>query len=123
MDVVYITGSHEQFTHPPNNRKPDKEETIIIMAALLGMGMNIELSKMAYATPGLTCKQIANVSHRCMYQDALNKAQSVLVNSHHKLQFSSYWGDRTTSASDGMRMQLSVSSLRTDANPHYGTGK
>jgi len=123
MDVAHITGFHEQFTHAANNRKPDKEETIIILAALLGMGMNIGLSKMAEATPGLTYKQLANVSQWRMYEDAMNKAQAVLVNFHHKLQLSSYWGDGTTSSSDGMRMQLGVSSLHADANPHYGTGK
>ncbi|MGK9326697.1 Tn3 family transposase [Aerococcus urinaeequi] len=123
MDVAHITGFHEQFTHASNNRKPDKEETTIIMAALLGMGMNIGLSKMAEATPGLTYKQLANVSQWRMYEDSMNKAQSVLVNFHHKLQLSSYWGDGTTSSSDGMRMQLGVSSLHADANPHYGTGK
>ncbi|MCH5033806.1 Tn3 family transposase [Listeria monocytogenes] len=123
MDVAHITGFHEQFTHASNNRKPDKEETIIIMAALLGMGMNIGLSKMAEATPGLTYKQLANVSQWRMYEDAMNKAQAILVNFHHKLQLSSYWGDGTTSSSDGMRMQIGVSSLHADANPHYGTGK
>lgn len=123
MDVAYITGFHDQFTHASNNRKPDKEETIIIMAALLGMGMNIGLSKMAEATPGLTYKQLANVSQWRMHEDAMNKAQAVLVNFHHKLHLSSYWGDGTTSSSDGMRMQLGVSSLHADANPHYGTGK
>ncbi|PFY73592.1 Tn3 family transposase [Bacillus wiedmannii] len=123
MDVAYITGFHEQFTHASNNRKPDKEETIINMAALLGMGMNIGLSKMAEATPGLTYKQLANASQWRMYEDAMNKAQAVLVNFHHKLQLPSYWGDGTTSSSDGMRMQLGVSSLHADANPHYGTGK
>ncbi|PMC34622.1 DDE transposase [Bacillus sp. UMB0899] len=123
MDVAHITGFHEQFTHASNNRKPDKEETIIIMAALLGMGMNIGLSKMAEATPGLTYKQLANVSQWRMYEDAMNKAQAILVNFHHKLQLSSHWGDGTTSSSDGMRMQLGVSSLHADANPHYGTGK
>ncbi|WP_045509247.1 Tn3 family transposase [Bacillus amyloliquefaciens] len=123
MDIAYITGFHEQFIHASNNRKPDKEETIIIMAALLGMGTNIGLSKMAEATPGLTYKQLANVSQWRMYEDAMNKAQAVLVNFHHKLQLSSYWGDGTTSSSDGMRMQIGVSSLHADANPHYGTGK
>ncbi|SLL37347.1 Transposase and inactivated derivatives, TnpA family [Mycobacteroides abscessus subsp. abscessus] len=123
MDIAYITGFHEQFIHASNNRKPDKEETIIIMAALLGMGMNIGLSKMAEATPGLTYKQLANVSQWRMYEDAMNKAQAVLVNFHHKLQLSSYWGDGTTSSSDGMRMQIGVSSLHADANPHYGTRK
>lgn len=58
-----------------------------------------------------------------MYEDAMNKAQAVLVNFHHKLQLLCYWGDGTTSSSDGMRMQLGVSSLHADANPHYGTGK
>lgn len=38
MDIAYITGFHEQFTHASNNRKPDKEETIIIMAALFRNG-------------------------------------------------------------------------------------
>ncbi|HEM8410635.1 TPA: Tn3 family transposase, partial [Enterococcus faecium] len=123
MDVAHITGFHEQFTHASNNRKPDKEETIIIMAALLGMGMNIGLSKMAEATSGLTYKQLANVSQWRMYEDAMNKAQAILVNFHHKLQLPFYWGDGTTSSSDGMRMQLGVSSLHADANPHYGTGK
>ncbi|WP_394189582.1 Tn3 family transposase [Paenisporosarcina quisquiliarum] len=123
MDVAYLTGFHEQFTHASNNRKPDKEETIIITAALLGMGMNIGLSKMAEATPGLTYKHLANVSQWRMYEDAMNKAQAVLVNFHHKLQLPFYWGDGTTSSSDGMRMQLGVSSLHADANPHYGTGK
>ena len=123
MDVAHITRFHEQFTHASNNRKPDKEETIFIMAALLGMGMNIGLSKMAEATPGLTYKQLANVSQWRMYEDAMNKAQAILVNFHHKLQLPFYWGDGTTSSSDGMRMQLGVSSLHADANPHYGTGK
>jgi TnpA family transposase len=123
MDVAHITGFHEQFIHASNNRKPDKEETIIIMAALLGMGMNIGLSKMADATPDLTYKQLANVSQWRMHEDAMNKAQAVLVNFHHNLNLSSYWGDGTTSSSDGMRMQVGVSSIHADSNPHYGTGK
>src|SRR5690625_7980654 len=106
MDVAHITGFHEQFTHASNNRKPDKEETIIIMAALLGMGMNIGLSKMAEATPGLTYTQLANVSQCCMYEDAMNKAQAILVHFHHKLQLSFYLGDVTSSSSDGMLIQL-----------------
>ncbi|UOR14148.1 Tn3 family transposase [Halobacillus amylolyticus] len=123
MDIAHITGFHEQFIHASSNRKPDKQETIIIMAALLGMGLNIGLSKMAEATPGITYKQLANVSQWRMHEDAMNKAQAVLVNFQHKLDLSSYWGDGTTSSSDGMRMQLGVSSLHADSNPHYGTGK
>ncbi|OHW61203.1 Tn3 transposase DDE domain protein [Andreesenia angusta] len=123
MDVAQITGFHHQFTHASNNRKPDEGETITIMAALLGMGMNIGLSKMADATPGLSYKQLANVSQWRMHEDAMSKAQATLVNFHHKLDLAYHWGDGTTSSSDGMRMKLGVSSLHADSNPHYGSGK
>lgn len=123
MDVAYLTGFHEQFTHASSNRKPDKEETVLLMAALIGMGTNIGLSKMADATPGVTYKQLANVAHWRMHEDAMNRAQATLVNYQHRLKMASYWGDGTTSSSDGMRMQVSVSSLHAEANPHYGTGK
>ena len=123
MDVAKITGFHEEFTHASTNKIPDKEETITIMATLLAMGTNIGLNKMADATPNITYKQLANVSQWRMYEEALNRAQTVLVNFHHKLSLSKHWGDGTTSSSDGMRVELGVSSLYADSNPHYGTGK
>jgi TnpA family transposase len=66
---------------------------------------------------------MANATQWRLYEDAMSKAQSVLVNFHHKLSLSSYWGDGTTASSDGMRVQIGVSALHADANPHYGTGK
>ena len=62
MDVARITGFHKEFIHASTNKKPDTEDTILIMAALLGMGTNIGLSKMADATPGITYKQLSSVS-------------------------------------------------------------
>ena len=123
MDIAKITGFHKEFIHASSNRKPDQEETRVIMATLLAMGTNIGLTKMADATPEFTYKQLANISQWRMYEDALNRAQSVLVNFHHNLKLSKYWGDGTTSSSDGMRMHLGVSSLHADFNPHYGNGK
>ena len=123
MDIAKITGFHNQFIHASSNRKPDSDETVAIMATLLAMGTNIGLTKMADATPGFTYKQLANISQWRMYEDALNRAQSVLVNFQHKLKISKYWGDGTTSSSDGMRMHLGVSSLQADFNPHYGNGR
>lgn len=120
MDVANITGFHKEFIHASSNRKPDCDETIAIMATILAMGTNIGLTKMADATPGFTYKQLANISQWRMYEDAFNRAQSVLVNFHHKLKLSKCWGDGTTSSSDGMRMHLGVSSLQADFNPHYG---
>ena len=123
MDVARITGFHKEFIHASTNKKPDTEDTILIMAALLGMGTNIGLSKMADATPGITYKQLSSVSQWRMYDDAMSRAQTVLVNYHNKLKLAKYWGEGNTSSSDGMRLQLGVSSLHADSNPHYGTGK
>lgn len=123
MDVARITGFHKEFIHAYTNKKPDTEDTILIMATLLGMGTNIGLNKMADATPGITYKQLSSVSQWRMYDDAMSRAQTVLVNYHNKLKLAKYWGEGNTSSSDGMRLQLGVSSLHADSNPHYGTRK
>lgn len=72
---------------------------------------------------GITYKQLSSVSQWRMYDDAMSRAQAVLVNYHNKLKLTKYWGEGTTSSSDGMRLQLGVASLHADSNPHYGTGK
>jgi TnpA family transposase len=66
---------------------------------------------------------MANSAQWRLYDDAMKKAQATLVNYHHKLFLSAFCGDGSTSSSDGMRVQVGVSSLHADANPHYGTGK
>ncbi|MCT4573129.1 transposase, partial [Bacillus thuringiensis] len=102
---------------------PDQEEQNIVLATLMAMGTNIGLTKMAEATPGISYRQMANASQWRMYDDAMVRAQSILVNFQKEQKLSSYWGDGTTSSSDGMRLSIAVRSLHADSNPHYGTGK
>ncbi|MEQ6375951.1 Tn3 family transposase [Bacillaceae bacterium S4-13-56] len=123
MEVAHWTGFDEMLIHASTNRPPKGEEKVILMAALMAMGTNIGLTKMADATPGVTYHQMANAAQWRLYDDAINRAQATLVNFQHKLALASYWGDGTTSSSDGMRVQVGVSSLHAEANPHYGTGK
>lgn len=66
---------------------------------------------------------MANVAQWRLYDDAMKKSQAALVNYQHKLFLTSYWGNGSTSSSDGLRVQVGVSSLNADSNPHYGTGK
>lgn len=123
IDVARWTGFQEQFVHASTNRPPNEEETMVVLATLMAMGTNIGLTKMAEATPGISYRQMANTAQWRLYEDAMNKAQAVLVNFHHRLSLPSYWGDGTTSSSDGMRVPIGVAALHADANPHYGTGK
>lgn len=123
LEVASWTGFHEQFIHASSNKSPSEEEKNILLATIMSMGTNIGLTKMAEATPDISYRQMANVAQWRMYEDAMNRAQAVLVNFHHQRKLVTYWGDGTTSSSDGMRMQVGVSSLHADSNPHYGTGK
>ncbi|WP_349772230.1 Tn3 family transposase [Brevibacillus borstelensis] len=123
LEVTNWTGFDEQFIHASTNRPPKTEEKPIVLAALMAMGTNIGLSKMADATPGISYHQMANAAQWRMYDDAMNRAQATLVNFHHRRSLAAYWGDGSTSSSDGMRVQVGVSSLSADPNPHYGSGR
>lgn len=123
MEVANWTDFDKKLVHASTKQPSKGEERNILMAALMGIGTNIGLYKMADSTPGITYRQMANTSQWRLYDDAMKKAQATLVNYHHKLFLSSYWGDGSTSSSDGMRIQVGVSSLHADSNPHYGTGK
>jgi TnpA family transposase len=123
LEVSTWTGFDRYFTHASTNNIVKGKEKPIVMAALMAMGTNIGLAKMADSTPGISYHQMANAAQWRMYDDAMKRVQSCLVNYQHKLSLSSHWGDGTTSSSDGMRVQVGVSSLTSDHNPHYGSNK
>ena len=122
-EVANWTGFDKEFIHASTGKEPNDKEKTVVMATLMALGTNIGLSKMADSTAGVSYNQMANASQWRFYDEAISKAQTVLVNFHHKLELSSLWGKGNTSSSDGMRVQVGVSSLYADANPHYGFKK
>jgi hypothetical protein len=106
MEVANWTNFDELFTHASTGRPPKGDEKAVLMAALMALGTNIGLSKMADATPDITYHQMANAAQWRLSDDAMLRAQATLVNFHHKLKLSSYWGDGSTSSSDGMRVPV-----------------
>lgn len=122
-EVAHWTGFDEAFIHASTGHAPKGEDKTVLLAALMAMGTNIGLTKMSESTPGITYRQMANAVQWRMYDDAMKQAQKVLVHFQQKLPLARYWGDGTTSSSDGMRVQIGVSSLHAEANPHYGRGK
>lgn len=121
LEVNNWTNFVDQFIHASTEKKPNEEEKPIIMAALMAMGTNVGLVKMAEATSGITYYQMANAVEWRMYEDAFNKSQAKLVNFHHALNLPGYWGEGNTSSSDGMRVVTAVNSLYSHHNPHYGS--
>ena len=123
LDVSHWTAFDQQLLHSATGNPPNAEEKSVLMAALMAMGTNIGLTKMAEAAPEISYRRLAHAAQWRMEDDTLRRAQANLVNFQHRLPLSSLWGDGTTSSSDGMRMSIPVSSLHADANPHYGFGK
>lgn len=123
LDVSHWTAFDQQLLHSSTGNPPSVEEKSVVMAALMAMGTNIGLTKMAEAAPGISYRRMAHAAQWRMEDDTLRRAQAILVNFQHRLPLSSFWGDGTTSSSDGMRMPIPVSLLHADANPHYGFGK
>ena len=123
LDVSHWTAFDQQLLHSSTGNPPSAEEKSVVIAALMAMGTNIGLTKMAEAAPGISYRRMAHVAQWRMEDDTLRRVQASLVNFQHRLPLSSFWGDGTTSSSDGMRMPIPVSSFHADANPHYGFGK
>ncbi len=123
QEVAGWTNFDRKFIHASTGNLARNEEIPVLMATLMAMGTNIGLYKMAESTPGISYWQMANMAQWRMYDEAMIKAQAVLVNYQHKQALSAYWGDGTTSSSDGMRVQVGVSALNAEHNPHYGSQK
>src|SRR5690606_29792964 len=106
MEVAEWTGYEASFVHASSNQAPKGEEKSVMMATLIAMGTNIGLTKMAEATSDISYRQMDNVMQWRLHEDAMNRAQATLVNYQHRLSLVSYWGDGTTSSSDGMRVPV-----------------
>ena len=108
------------FTHLQTG-EPAKDQTALL-AALLGEALNLGPAKMAEACVGMTFARISWVEDWCMRDETYTKALAEVVNFQHLQPFAAYWGDGTTSSSDGQRFK--VSGRRTPGatvNLRYGT--
>ncbi len=89
------------FTHLQTG-DPPKDRTALF-AALLADAINLGLTKMAEACAGMTFNRLAWVVDWHVRDETYTKALAEIINYHHRVPFAAYWGDGTTSSSDGQR--------------------
>jgi TnpA family transposase len=77
----------------------------VLLSALLADGINLGLTRMADAIPGMSFERLAWVSDWYIRDETYSKAMAEIVNFHTKVPFAAYWGDGTTSSSDGQRFK------------------
>ncbi len=119
VEVDGWTGFSRHFTHLRSGEPPKDRE--VLYAAVLADGINLGLTKMADACPGLSFERLAWVSDWHIRDETYQRALAEVINAHHRLPFSALWGDGTTSSSDGQRYQAGGHRSSTEqVNARYG---
>jgi TnpA family transposase len=118
IEVAASTGCLAPFVHLTTGQAPTARQTEILIAALMGSGMNLGLSKMAQATD-FTPDQLEMVADWFIREETLQPAQIILDNFVLHQPFSRSWGQGTTSSSDGIRLPVPVKAANALYNARY----
>ena len=118
LEVDVWTGFLRHFTHLTSKDAPFGTQKLERVAALMGMGMNLGLEKMAESCP-YTYRQLSWSVDWHVREETLLAALASLDNFVLSAPLSSAWGDGTTSSSDGMRMRVGVNAANAEYNAKY----
>jgi TnpA family transposase len=77
----------------------------LLLTAILADATNLGLGKMAEACPGTSIAKLSWLVAWHIRDETYSKALAEIVNYHHQVPFTVYWGEGTTSSSDGQRFR------------------
>ena len=117
VDARCDFGRH--FTHL---RSGDAvQDRTLLLTGILADGVNLGLSRMADACPGVSLAKLSRVATWHIREETYGKALAEVVNHHHGLEFAAHWGDGTTSSSDGQRFRAGgTGEAAGEVNARYG---
>jgi TnpA family transposase len=90
----------------------------LLIAAIMAVGMNLEMTKMARAT-AFSREQLTQVADNFIREETIRSALAILDNFVLNHPYSRHWGQGITSSSDGMRMIVPVSAPNALYNARY----
>jgi TnpA family transposase len=123
LELDNWTGFLRPLTHLTSGDAPVGEEKLVLVAALMGMGMNLGLTKMEQSCP-YTYRQLSWSVDWHIREETLLAALACLDNFVLSAPLARSWGDGTTSSSDGMRMSVGVKAANAEYNAKYfGVGR
>jgi len=119
LEVDAWTNFTRHFTHLKTGDLAS--EISLLLTALLADGINLGLSKMAESCPGVTYARLSWLQAWHIRDDTYSAALAELVNAHSQHAFSDWWGDGTTSSSDGQWFRAGgVGQSSSHFNAKYG---
>lgn len=120
MEVDDWTGFTRHFTHLKDGAPPG--DRTLLLSVILADAINLGLTKMADSCPGTTYAKLSWLQAWHARDETYSAALAELVNAQFRHTFSAYWGDGTTSSSDGQRFRTGGRAQSTGhINPKYGS--
>lgn len=120
MEVDEWTGFTRHFTHIKTGDAAG--DRIPLLTAILADAINLGLSKMAEACPGTTYSKLSWLQAWYIRDETYSSALAELVNAQLRHPLAGYWGEGTTSSSDGQRFKMGWHAEAIgNVNPKYGS--
>jgi hypothetical protein len=120
LEVDAWTDFTRHFTHIKSG--DIASDKTLLLTAILADAINLGLTKMAGSCPGTTAAQLSWLHAWHIRDETDAAALAELVNAQFRQPFAEYWGDGTTSSSDGQRFQAGGHAEASGhVNPKYGS--
>ena len=99
LEVDHWIGLTRHFTHLKSGAPSDDQH--LLLTAILADAINLGLSKMAESCPGTTYAKLSWLQAWHIRDETYSAGLAERVNAQFRQPFAAYWGDGTTSSSDG----------------------
>jgi TnpA family transposase len=120
MEVDQWTDFTRHFTHIKSDETA-KDKTLLL-TTILADAINLGLTKMAESCPGITYAKLSWLQAWHIRDETYSAALAELINKQFRQPFAHYWGDGTTSSSDGQRFKAGGHAEKGgNINPKYGS--
>lgn len=103
LEVDNWTGFTQHFTHLKSGATAGDRQ--LLLTTILADAINLGLSKMAESCPGTTYAKLTWLQAWHIRDETYSAGLGSLVNAHSRQPFATYWGDGTTSSSDGQNFK------------------
>jgi TnpA family transposase len=119
-EVDNWTGFTRHFTHLKNNNTRPKDRQLLL-TTILADGINLGLTKMAESSQGATKSSLEGIQAWYIRDETYSAALAELVNAQKECPLAKFWGDGTTSSSDGQNYRVGSHGRYTgQVNLKYG---
>lgn len=103
LEVDSWTGFTRHFKHLKSGAAADDQH--LLLTTILADAINLGLSKMAESCPGTTYAKLTWLQAWHIRDETYSAGLGELVNAQFRQPFAAYWGDGTTSSSDGQNFK------------------